>query len=63
MLSSLVTMVEREEYMYQKAHPEYVPKPKMTHEQFLDDPFGKKKFEREEFERKQRTELKTKELK
>ena len=43
-------MVEREELMYKKLHPEYVPKPKMTHEQFLDDPFGKKKFELAEFE-------------
>jgi len=42
-------MIEKEEYLYAKNHPEYVPKKKMTHEQFLDDPFGKKKFELEAF--------------
>jgi hypothetical protein len=42
-----------------KDDPEYQPKKKMTYEEFLNDPFQKKKQEMEEFYAKQRKAVKT----
>lgn len=42
-------MIEKGELERSKNDPSYHKKPKMTHEQFLDDPFQKKKIEMEDF--------------
>jgi len=39
MLNDMIIILEREEMLKMKEDPEYVPRKKMTYEEFLDDPF------------------------
>lgn len=48
-IASLLIMLDKEDFMQSRIDPDHVPKEKMTYEEFLDDPFGRKKFVLEDF--------------
>lgn len=58
-IRSLLIMIEKEQEFREKNDPNYTKKQKMTYDEFMDDPFGKKKMQMEEYYAQQRKGIQT----
>lgn len=52
-------MVEKEQEVRERTDPNFVKKERMTYEEFMDDPFGKKKQQMEDYYAQQRKGIQT----